>query len=205
MAIDPKCRDAYATHIPAVILAVNNNPMRFSDRSGGVSRRRVIIHFPEVIAAGDRDPQLKDKIRRELPVIVRHLMQWFTDPTDARRQLEAQQNSNEALEIKRNADPLVDFGGYLLANSEANSMFMGNANITPRNPRKYVYHAYLSFMEARGYQKPMSLTAFGLALSGILREYGCELIKHKSKNGIQTNPELSDDSEADWLPQRGAV
>jgi len=99
----------------------------------------------------------------------------------------------------------VDFGGYLLANSEANGMFMGNANITPRNPRKYVYHAYLSFMEARGYQKPMSLTAFGLALSGILREYGCELIKHKSKNGIQTNLELSDDSEADWLPQCNAV
>ncbi|MEH8688931.1 hypothetical protein RAG37_11495 [Klebsiella pneumoniae] len=24
-------------HIPAVILAVNNNPMRFTDRSGGVS------------------------------------------------------------------------------------------------------------------------------------------------------------------------
>ncbi|MEA9393500.1 primase-helicase zinc-binding domain-containing protein [Acerihabitans sp. TG2] len=205
VAIDPKYRDAYATHIPAVILAVNNNPMRFSDRSGGVSRRRVIIHFPEVIAAGDRDPQLKNKIRRELSVIVRHLMQRFADPTDARRRLEAQQNSNEALEIKRNADPLVDFGGYLLANSEANGMFMGNANITPRNPRKYVYHAYLSFMEARGYQKPMSLTAFGLALSGILREYGCELIKHKSKNGIQTNLDLSDDSEADWLPQCNAV
>lgn len=205
VAIDPKYRDAYATHIPAVILAVNNNPMRFSDRSGGVSRRRVIIHFPEVIAAGDRDPQLKDKIRRELSVIVRHLMQRFADPTEARRRLEAQQNSNEALEIKRNADPLVDFGGYLLANSEANGMFMGNANITPRNPRKYVYHAYLSFMEARGYQKPMSLTAFGLALSGILREYGCDLVKHKGKNGVQTNLELSGDSEADWLPQCNVV
>ncbi|WP_413737453.1 hypothetical protein ACL2XP_04980 [Sodalis sp. RH21] len=55
------------------------------------------------------------------------------------------------------------------------------------------------------YQKPMSLTAFGLALSGILREYGCALIKHKSKNDIQTNLELSDDSAADWLPQCNAV
>lgn len=27
----PKYRDAYSTHIPAVILAVNNNPMRFSN------------------------------------------------------------------------------------------------------------------------------------------------------------------------------
>jgi len=41
VSVDPKYRDAYSTHIPAVILAVNNNPMRFTDRSGCVSRRRV--------------------------------------------------------------------------------------------------------------------------------------------------------------------
>ncbi|EEL7016129.1 DNA primase, partial [Salmonella enterica subsp. enterica serovar Litchfield] len=40
VSVDPKYKDAYSTHIPAVILAVNNNPMRFTDRSGGVSRRR---------------------------------------------------------------------------------------------------------------------------------------------------------------------
>jgi len=62
VAIDPKYRDAYSTHIPAVILAVNNNPMRFSDRSGGVSRRRVILSFPDVIPANERDPQLLEKI-----------------------------------------------------------------------------------------------------------------------------------------------
>ncbi|ENA9388113.1 toprim domain-containing protein, partial [Salmonella enterica subsp. enterica serovar Adelaide] len=38
VSVDPKYKDAYSTHIPAVILAVNNNPMRFTDRSGGVSR-----------------------------------------------------------------------------------------------------------------------------------------------------------------------
>ncbi|EJC1116618.1 toprim domain-containing protein, partial [Salmonella enterica] len=61
VSVDPKYRDAYSTHIPAVILAVNNNPMRFTDRSGGVSRRRVIMHFPEQIAPEERDPKLKDK------------------------------------------------------------------------------------------------------------------------------------------------
>ncbi|EMB7860472.1 toprim domain-containing protein, partial [Salmonella enterica] len=66
VSVDPKYKDAYSTHIPAVILAVNNNPMRFTDRSGGVSRRRVILHFPEQIAPNERDPQLKNKIAREL-------------------------------------------------------------------------------------------------------------------------------------------
>ncbi len=39
VSVDPKYQNPYSTHIPAVILAVNNNPMRFTDRSGGVSRR----------------------------------------------------------------------------------------------------------------------------------------------------------------------
>jgi len=104
-AIDAKYSDAYSTHIPAV----NNNPMRFSDRSGGVSRRRVILTFPEVIPAKERDPQLLDKISNELAVTVRHLMQRFASPDEARDLLQAQQSSGEALEIKRQADPLVDF------------------------------------------------------------------------------------------------
>ncbi|GHL41857.1 hypothetical protein ECZU28_18520 [Escherichia coli] len=61
VSVDPKYRDAYSTHIPAVILAVNNNPMRFTDRSGGVSRRRVIIHFPEQIARRSATRSLRTK------------------------------------------------------------------------------------------------------------------------------------------------
>ncbi|MCC3717067.1 toprim domain-containing protein [Rouxiella badensis] len=205
VAIDPKYRDAYSTHIPAVILAVNNNPMQFSDRSGGVSRRRVIITFPEVIPANERDPQLIEKIGQELAVIVRQLMQRFAVPNDARELLQAQQNSDEALEIKRSADPLVDFCGYLLAVSTPNGLYIGNANIIPANPRKYLYHAYLSFMEARGHQRPMSLTAFGRAVPQTLREYEIEFLKRKTNQGMQTNLMLNDDSEADWLPKCGTL
>lgn len=107
VSVDPKYKDAYSTHIPAVILAVNNNPMRFTDRSGGVSRRRVILHFPEQIAPEERDPQLKNKIARELAVIVRQLMQRFSDPMTARALLQSQQNSDEALSIKRPTRHLI--------------------------------------------------------------------------------------------------
>jgi len=195
-----KNRDAYSTHIPAVILAVNNNPMRFSDRSGGVSRRRVILTFPEVIPAKERDPQLLDKISAELAVIVRHLMQRFASPDEARELLQAQQSSREALEIKRQADPLVDFCGYLMPLSTPNGLFIGNANIRPINPKRYLYHAYLSFMESRGHQHPLSLTAFGQAVPQTLKEYERVLLKRRTNNGIQTNLMLHEDSEADWLP-----
>ncbi|WP_308537572.1 primase-helicase zinc-binding domain-containing protein [uncultured Kluyvera sp.] len=201
VSVDPKYRDAYSTHIPAVILAVNNNPMRFTDRSGGVSRRRVIMHFPEQIAPEERDPKLKDKIACELAVIVRQLMQKFSDPMTARTLLQSQQNSDEALSIKRDADPTFDFCGYLEALPEPDGMYMGNANIIPRQPRLYLYHAYLVYMEAHGYKNTLSLTMFGKGLSSMLKEYGLNYGKRRTNQGMQTNLALRDESNADWLPR----
>ncbi|HHT8243980.1 TPA: primase-helicase zinc-binding domain-containing protein [Citrobacter freundii] len=201
VSVDPKYQNPYSTHIPAVILAVNNNPMRFTDRSGGVSRRRVILHFPEQIAPDERDPQLCDKIAIELAVIVRQLMQQFSDPMSARALLQSQQNSGEALSIKRDADPTFDFCGYLEALPQTNGMFMGNANIIPRQPRNYLYHAYLVYMEANGYRHVLSLKAFGLGLPMMLKEYGLNYEKRHTKQGTQTNLTLREDSNGDWLPK----
>ncbi|MGH2302368.1 primase-helicase zinc-binding domain-containing protein [Enterobacter hormaechei] len=201
VSVDPKYQNPYSTHIPAVILAVNNNPMRFTDRSGGVSRRRVIIHFPEQIAPEERDPQLKDKIARELAVIVRQLMQKFSDPMTARGLLQLQQNSDEALNIKRDADPTFDFCGYLEMLPQTSGMFMGNASIVPRNYRKYLYHAYLAYMEANGYRNVLSLKMFGLGLPMMLKEYGLNYEKRHTKQGIQTNLSLKEQSYGDWLPK----
>ncbi|MDL0001337.1 MULTISPECIES: primase-helicase zinc-binding domain-containing protein [Enterobacter] len=201
VSVDPKYQNPYSTHIPAVIIAVNNNPMRFTDRSGGVSRRRVIIHFPEQIAPEERDPQLKDKIACELAVIVRQLMQQFSDPMSARALLQSQQNSDEALSIKRDADPTFDFCGYLEALPQTSGMFMGNANIIPRQPRNYLYHAYLVYMEANGYRNVLSLKMFGLGLPMMLKEYGMNYEKRHTKQGTQTNLTLREDSNGDWLPK----
>ncbi len=172
-----------------------------TDRSGGVSRRRVIIHFPEQIAPEERDPQLRDKIARELAVIVRQLMQKFSDPMTARALLQSQQNSDEALSIKRDADPTFDFCGYLEMLPQTNGMFMGNASIVPRNYRKYLYHAYLAYMEANGYRNVLSLKMFGLGLPMMLKEYGLNYEKRHTKQGIQTNLSLKEESYGDWLPK----
>nr|WP_071991948.1 primase-like DNA-binding domain-containing protein [Serratia plymuthica] len=57
--------------------------------------------------------------------------------------------------IKRGSDPLVDFCGYQRAVSASDGLYIGNVNITPANPRKYLYHAHLSYMEARAYKYPL--------------------------------------------------
>ncbi|KAB8311966.1 DNA primase [Erwinia endophytica] len=200
VAVDPKHKAPYSTRIQAVILAVNNNAMSFSDRSGGISRRRVIFNFSQVVPENERDPQLPEKIEAELPVIIRHLLMRFTDQPEARRLLSEQQKSGEALAIKREGDSLVDFCGYLQASVQCDGMFIGNASIVPFSPRKYLYHAYLAYMQSNGLSKPVSLTRFGSDMPGAMAEYGKEYLRKKSTRGnIRSNISLSSEAE-EWLP-----
>lgn len=199
VSIDPKHKAPYSTRIQAVVLAVNNNAMTFSDRSGGISRRRVIFNFTEVVPENERDTLLAEKIEGELAVVIRHLLTRFADQDDARRLLHEQQKSEEALAIKREGDSLVDFCGYLMASVVCDGMFIGNAEIVPFSPRKYLYHAYLAYMRANGLNKPVSLMRFGTDMPGAMSEYGKKYEKRKTRHGIRSNVTLHDDSD-DWMP-----
>ncbi|OAR98768.1 hypothetical protein AYO06_13210 [Morganella morganii] len=150
---------------------------------------------------GARAPQLKNKIARKLAVIVRQLMQKFSDPMTARALLQSQQNSDEAPCIKRDADLTFNFCGYLEALPESEDMYIGNANIIPRQPRLYLYHAHLAYVEAHDYRNTQSLTIFGKGLSAMLKEYGLSYEKRGKNQGIQTNLALRKESNADWLPK----
>lgn len=199
VSIDPKHKAPYSTRIQAVVLAVNNNAMTFSDRSGGISRRRVIFNFSEVVPEDERDTMLAEKIEGELAVIIRHLLTRFASQDEAKRLLHEQQKSEEALTIKREGDSLVDFCGYLMASVVCDGMFIGNAEIVPFSPRKYLYHAYMAYMRANGLNKPVSLMRFGTDMPGAMAEYGKKYDKRKTKHGIRSNVTLHDDSE-DWMP-----
>ncbi|WP_171881901.1 DNA primase family protein [Klebsiella pneumoniae] len=199
VSVDPKHKAPYSTRIQAVVLAVNNNAMTFSDRSGGISRRRVIFNFSEVVPEDERDTMLSEKIEGELAVIIRHLLTRFASQDEAKRLLHEQQKSEEALTIKREGDSLVDFCGYLMASVVCDGMFIGNAEIVPFSPRRYLYHAYMAYMRANGLSKPVSLMRFGTDMPGAMAEYGKKYEKRKTKHGIRSNVTLHDDS-VDWMP-----
>ncbi|WP_097418716.1 primase-like DNA-binding domain-containing protein [Escherichia coli] len=199
VAIDPKHKAPYSTRIQAVVLAVNNNAMSFSDRSGGISRRRVIFNFSEVVPENERDPMLAEKIEGELAIVIRHLLTRFSDQDEAKRLLYEQQKSEEALVIKREGDSLVDFCGYLMSSVMCDGLLVGNAEIIPFSPRRYLYHAYLAYMRAHGFGKPVTLTRFGKDMPGAMAEYGREYMKRKTKHGLRSNVTLTEESE-DWMP-----
>ncbi|MCG3462952.1 toprim domain-containing protein [Xenorhabdus bovienii] len=197
--VDGKYEKQFSTVIKAVVLATNNEPMSFTERNGGIARRRVIFPFNIPVKESEKDPQLPEKISRELPVIIRHLLSEFADQNKAKKLLQAQRDSNEALTVKSNSDPLYRFCGYLVSVDDTTGMKMGNKNISPRAPRLYLYHAYLSFMEAHGFERPLTLTKFGESLPKIMLEYKKEYRKVRTKKGYSYNVELSEEAE-EWLP-----
>ncbi|MDC9595869.1 primase-like DNA-binding domain-containing protein [Xenorhabdus anantnagensis] len=197
--VDGKYEKQFSTVIKAVVLATNNEPMSFTERNGGIARRRVIFPFNIPVKESEKDPHLPEKISRELPVIIRHLLNEFADQNKAKKLLQAQRDSNEALTVKSNSDPLYRFCGYLVTVNDATGMKMGTKNISPRAPRLYLYHAYLSFMEAHGFERPLTLTKFGESLPKIMLEYKKEYRKVRTKKGYSYNVELSEEAE-EWLP-----
>ncbi|MHA1067192.1 DNA primase family protein [Enterobacter ludwigii] len=204
VSVDPKHKAPYSIRIPAVVLAVNNNAMTFSDRSGGISRRRVIFNFSEVVSEEKRDTMLVEKIEAELPVIIRHLLTRFANQSDARQLLAEQRKSEEALAVKRDGDSLLDFCGYLMTLVECDGMVIGNAEITPFSPRRYLYHAYMAYMAAHGMKNTLSLTGFGRDMPGMMAEYGAEYLRKQrtrnpDKGRIASNVVLRDEAE-EWLP-----
>ncbi len=199
--IDPKHEHQYTAILQAVVIATNNAPMIFTERAGGVARRRVIFQFNNRVTDKDKDPKLPEKIGREIPVIVRRLLATFPDPDFAKQLLLAQRDSDEALEVKIKTDPLYAFCSYLEKLTDCVGMLVGNKN-PPYRPRIYLYHAYLAFLEAHGHDRPLSLNKFAEGMTTTMREFNHEYLRDKKTKGVFTNVNLKDNAD-DWLPQRG--
>lgn len=199
VAIDPKHKPPYSTKIKAVVLIINNEAMKFNERNGGISRRRVIFHFGEIIPEGERDLALMQKIEVELPTIVRLLLKAFADPLRGKVMLHRQQRSEEAAEIKRESDHLVAFCSYLIALDYPNGMLMGSLGISPFSPLKYLYHAYHEYVKNIGLTNPLSLTQFGLSLPYAMKENGKQYLKKHTSEGKKTNLVINTEKSQDWL------
>ncbi|EET4531531.1 DNA primase, partial [Escherichia coli] len=94
--INPKYEKRFTAVIRAVVLATNNNPMIFTERAGGVARRRVIFRFDNIVSEAEKDRELPEKIAAEIPVIIRRLLANFADPEKARALLIEQRDGDEA-------------------------------------------------------------------------------------------------------------
>lgn len=195
--INPKYEKRFTTVIRAVVLATNNNPMIFTERAGGVSRRRVIFRFDNIVSEAEKDRELPEKIAAEIPVIIRRLLANFADPEKARALLIEQRDGDEALAIKQQTDPVIEFCQFLNFLEEARGLMMGGGGDSSRyTTRNSLYRVYLAFMAYAGRSKPLNVNDFGKAMKQAAKVYGHEYITRKVKGVTQTNAITTDDCDA---------
>ena len=195
--INPKYEKRFTAVIRAVVLATNNNPMIFTERAGGVARRRVIFRFDNIVSEAEKDRELPEKIAAEIPVIIRRLLANFSDPEKARALLIEQRDGDEALGIKQQTDPVIEFCQFLNFLEEARGLMMGGGGDSVKyTTRNSLYRVYLAFMAYAGRSKPLNVAEFSKAMKPAAKVYGHEYITRKVKGVTQTNAITTDDCDA---------
>ena len=199
--IDGKYEKQFTTVLNAVVLATNNEPMTFTERNGGIARRRVIFPFDNPVSEAEKDPDLTAKIRREMPVIIRHLLAMFADQNKAKTLLIEQRDSAEALGVKRGTDPVIDMCAALYFMNEPRGLMMGGGTWAGQpEPRVYLYHLYLAFMEYHGLGKPLSVNKFSRAIKSAAREYRASYLTRSINGRAQTNVGINELAE-EFIPR----
>ncbi|HAI0238313.1 TPA: DNA primase [Escherichia coli] len=195
--INPKYEKRFTAVIRAVVLATNNDPMIFTERAGGVSRRRVIFRFDNIVREDEKDKELPEKIAAEIPVIIRRLLANFADPEKARALLLEQRDGDEALAIKQQTDPVIEFCQFLNFLEEARGLMMGGGGDSVKyTTRNSLYRVYLAFMAYAGRSKPLNVADFSKAMKPAAKVYGHEYITRRVKGVTQTNAITTDDCDA---------
>lgn len=199
VSINRKNKAQFSAKVRAVVIATNNEPMKMTERNGGISRRRVIFAFNNVVSEANKDPAIGDKIAAELPVIIRHLLAQFADPEQARQLLLEQRDGAEALAVKQEADPVIAMCALLEFLSETTGLRVGGGNGV-HDPVRFLYHFYLEYLKAEGLDRPLHRTAFGKAMKAAAKAYGEEYQTRKSNGDRVTNVKLKDEARS-VLPQ----
>ncbi|EEQ4303732.1 phage/plasmid primase, P4 family [Escherichia coli] len=195
--INPKYEKRFTAVIRAVVLATNNNPMIFTERAGGVARRRVIFRFDNIVSEAEKDKDLPEKVAAEIPVIIRRLLANFADPEKARALLLEQRDGDEALAIKQQTDPVIEFCQFLNFLEEARGLMMGGGGDSVKyTTRNSLYRVYLAFMAYAGRSKPLNVADFSKAMKPAAKVYGCEYITRRVKGLTQTNVTTTEDCDA---------
>lgn len=165
----------YVDFIPNVVFMMSTNyPITFTDRNGGIARRRVIIPFERAIPKDKKDVNFIDKVKGEIYGITNKLLSLFPEPETARKLLENYQASREGDTVKQGANHLIEFATalkFIESCSQGLQWGSGNAN-SKTTINNGLYKAYLYYCDCIGLRNSMPLNVFKQSLQDAINEAG---------------------------------
>lgn len=175
--------DDFAVKLTPVFMLVTNYPLLFTDRNGGIARRRIIIPFDRAIPKEKKDVHFTEKVQTEVYGIVNKLLALFPNPDTARMILEEYRDLDEGRHIKRESNHLVDFLGHFeLRENALGALRMGSAQTKRLNGNEFtLYSAYLFYCDCHNIS-PLNLLTFKHALPDAFKESGEKVNYFVTKN-----------------------
>ncbi|WP_241008955.1 primase-like DNA-binding domain-containing protein [Aggregatibacter actinomycetemcomitans] len=172
--------DDFAVRLNPVFMLITNYPLLFTDRNGGIARRRIIIPFDRAVPKEKKDVHFSEKVQAEVYGIVNKLLALFPNPDTARAILEEYKESDEGKYIKREANHLIDFLGHFeLRENALGALRIGSARRKLNSKEFTLYSAYLFYCECHNIN-PINLHLFKQALPDAFKELG-EKISYEVK------------------------
>lgn len=168
-------KDPIEIKLNACYMMTTNTPLLFTDRNGGISRRRVVIGFDRQLPEKQRDPYFIEKIQGEIYGITNRLLNEFPNPETANEILESYRLNTQGQEIKRNGNHLIDFANAFEINpNHPHGLRWGSARTSESNFNRpnTLYKAYLFYCDCANISKPLPLATFKQAFADALKENG---------------------------------
>ncbi|APB78800.1 TPA: DNA primase [Pasteurella multocida] len=188
LRVNPKHKKPFFTKITALIMLINNEPCRFTERAGGVDRRRVIFDFQRVVPDEKKDPDFIHKVTLEAGGIIRKVLNAFTQPEEAKKALNEQMRSEEALSVKMESDVLTAFFNYFFTSRTLDGLYIGTRTMGDNRIQTHLYPAYVAYASAYNL-KELGLNTFVAGIEQAIKQHGNEhpFRKQKKNEGVRTN------------------
>ncbi|HEA3267334.1 TPA: DNA primase [Pasteurella multocida] len=193
LRVNPKHKKPFFTKITALIMLINNEPCRFTERAGGVDRRRVIFDFQRVVPDEKKDPDFIHKVTLEAGGIIRKVLNTFTQPEEAKKALNEQMKSEEALSVKMESDVLTAFFNYFFTSRTLDGLYIGSRTMGDNRIQTHLYPAYVAYAAAYNL-KELGLVTFIAGIEQAIKQHNNEypFIKEKKRDGVRTNIHFKD-------------
>ncbi|HED4462268.1 TPA: DNA primase, partial [Pasteurella multocida] len=185
LRVNPKHKKPFFTKITALIMLINNEPCRFTERAGGVDRRRVIFDFQRVVPDEKKDPDFIHKVTLEAGGIIRKVLNAFTQPEEAKKALNEQMRSEEALSVKMESDVLTAFFNYFFTSRTLDGLYIGTRTMGDNRIQTHLYPAYVAYAAAYNL-KELGLVTFIAGIEQAIKQHNNEypFIKEKKRDGV---------------------